>query len=171
MDVFPLVIFFAVAGALVLLAAHISRKRIVAMRPRGPQYVWIAVISRPLGGRGPIYTRQNAESTKGTHRAAYLLMRAGLRMRLVMARIHIEHGDPTGWASHRIAERASYSTEAFRPHKADIRSLEDFSRYAPYRADWLMHLSVHPEDVQEAVRLLQEAGLVVELPPGRHWWH
>lgn len=159
LDIIPLIVMFAVVAALVLLAARLGRKRIVESRPRGPQYVWVAVI-------GP----SNAESTEGTHRAAYLLLQAGLRMRLAMAKTHVERGLPT-WGAQSVDDRAIYSTEAFRPHKADIRTLEDFSRYAPFRPDRLMHLSVHPEDVSRAARLLRDAGLVIELPPGKHWWH
>ena len=159
MDIFLPAVMFAVIVALVLLAARLGRKRIDEARRGGPQYVWIAVI-------GP----SNAESTEGTDRAAYLLLQAGLRMRLAMAEIYVERG-LLSWGSQRVDERVVYSTEAFRPHKADIRTLEDFSRYAPFRADRLMHLSVHPEDAPRAVQLLQDAGLVVEQPPGRHWWH
>ena len=158
MDVSLQAVMFAVVAALVLLAAWLGRKRIAALRRGGPQYVWIAVI-------GP----SNAEPAVGTHRAAYLLLQAGLRMRLAMAKIHVEHGYGS-WGSH-SADRVVYSTEAFRPHKADIQTLEDFFRYAPFHADRLMHLSVHPEDASRAVQLLQDARLVVELPPGRCWWH
>lgn len=66
MDILLLAVMLAVVAALVLLAARLGRKRIAESRPRGPQYVWVAVI-------GP----SNAESTEGTHRAAYLLLQAG----------------------------------------------------------------------------------------------
>lgn len=34
-----------------------------------------------------------------------------------------------------------------------------------------MKLSVHPDDADEAVRVLADAGLTVERPPGKHFWH
>jgi hypothetical protein len=66
----------------------------------------------------------------------------------------------------------TYKTEAFLPHLREIRSLEDFQRYAPYRADYRMVLSVHPEDMQDAYGVLRE--LEVRLSalqhPDQHWW-
>lgn len=124
-----------------------------------PEYVWLAII-------GP----SNAESTEDTYRSAYLLLAAGLRMELMMAELFHERG-PYVVARPRVTERMTYSTEAFRPYAREIRSLEDFGRYAPYRNDRMMKLSVHPDDAVEAVRVLEDAGVTVERPQGQHWWH
>lgn len=159
MDVVLPIILLLIVGALVLMATRIRRKRLDEERRQGPQYVWVAVI-------GP----SNAESYEDTYKAAYLLLRADLRMKLAMTETYVEGGFISG-GTMRVVERVAYSTETFRPHRSAIRSMDDFARYAPYRADRLMHLSVHPEDADNAVRLLQDAGLAVELPPGKHWWH
>ena len=89
-------------------------------------------------------------------------------MELMMAELFHERGlAQRSW----VAERTTYSAEAFQPYVKQVRSLEDFAQYAPYRDDWMMKLSVHPEDVDEAARVLEDAGLAVERPQGRHWWH
>ena len=160
MDVVFPIILLLIVGALVLQAAYIRRKRLDEERRQGPQYVWVAVI-------GP----SNAESSEGAYKAAYLLLQADIRMRLAMTETYVERGFISGSGTMKVVERVAYSTETFRPHRSAIRSMDDFSRYAPYRADRLMHLSVHPEDADNAARLLREAGLTVELPPGKHWWH
>lgn len=159
MDVVFPIILLLIAGALALFAAYIRRKRLDEERRQGPQYVWVAVI-------GP----SNAEPYEDTYKAAYLLLQADFRMRLAMTETYVEGGYISG-GTIRVVERVAYSTETFRPHRSAIRSMDDFARYAPYRADWLMHLSVHPEDADNAARLLRDAGLTVELPPGKHWWH
>ena len=93
-------------------------------------------------------------------------------MELMMAELFHERGIGLEIVARpRVTERATYSTEAFQPYVRQTTSLEDFAQYAPYRDDRMMKLSVHPEDVDKAVRVLEDAGLTVERPPGKHWWH
>ncbi len=153
--------FLLAVIAAALLIMYVTRRGWLRHEPRRTEsgYTWLAII-------GP----SNAESTEDTYKGAYLLLAAGLRMELMMAELFHERG-PYVVARPRVTERTTYSTEVFRPYAREIRSLEDFGRYAPYRDDRMMKLSVHPEDADEAVRVLEDTGLTVERPPGKHWWH
>ena len=95
-------------------------------------------------------------------------------MELMMAEFFIESGALLPMPRARVVGRVTSSTEAFQPYRREIRSLEDFGRYAPYRGGSLrmMYLSVHPEDANEAVTVLERAGIAVEAAAGPHpWWH
>ena len=144
------VILLVIAGA--LFASYMKWGRHEPKERQGPQYVWLAIIGS-----------SNAESPEGAYRAAYLLLTAGLRMELEMIEVFIEKG--RGGGRPRVVDSLTYSTAAFGPHRNAIRSIQDFGRYAPYRDDRMMKLFVHPEDVDESVRLLQKAGLTVEVHP------
>ena len=161
-NLIPIVAFIGLLIAALLLSEYVRWRRRKHRPVRlEPEYVWLAVI-------GP----SNAESTEDTYRGAYLLLMAEIRMELMMAELFHERGLGLEIVARpRVVERTTYSTEAFRPYLKQIRSLEDFGRYAPYRADRMMKLSVHPDDTNEAVRVLVDAGLTVERPPGIHFWH
>ena len=140
-----------------------------------PEYVWLAFAERyasPLSL--PFLGAETIEATEDTYRGAYLLLLAGLRMELMMAEFFIESGALLSFARPRVVGRVTYNSEAFKPYLREIRSLEDFGRYAPYRGDslWMMQLSVHPEDVDRAVDSLGQAGITVETASGpQPWWH
>ena len=96
-----------------------------------------------------------------TYRAGFELIVRALAVQLEMQEIYQERGavgmggmDVSGRPV--VSSRMTYTTEAFLPHLREIRSLEDFQRYAPYRADYRMVLSVHPEDEQDAYGVLRE---------------
>ena len=149
---------FIAAALLVVYASR--RKRDTGS---GIQYAWLAVIGS-----------SNAESAEDTYRSAYILLTTGLRMELMMVRMEMaEFALTRGGGRPRIVERITYTTEEFRPYLNEIKSLEDFGLYAPYREGWMtmMKLSVHPDDLDEAVRALEKAGLTVQIPSGQHWWH
>ncbi|MCY4581212.1 MAG: hypothetical protein OXE50_00200 [Chloroflexi bacterium] len=141
----------------------------------GPDYVWLAFVERYASPFSlPFVGAENADTTEDTYRGAYLLLMARLRMKLMMAEFFIESGALLSFARPRVVNRVAYTTEAFQPHLREIRSLEDFGRYAPYRGGrlWMMKLSVHPEDVDEAVAVLERAGIAVEAAEGpQPWWH
>ena len=145
-----------------LFASYMKWGRYKRKESQGPQYVWLAIIGS-----------SNAESQEGAYRAAYLLLTGGLRMEMEMVQTHIETGG--GFfelgGRPRVVDRITYSTAAFRPYRNEIRSIEDFGRYAPYRDNRMVKLSVHPEDVDESVRLLQNAGLTVEVHESGYWWY
>lgn len=163
-----IVVLIAVIIAAGLLTLYVIRRGWLRheLQQTGPEYVWLAII-------GP----SNAESTEDTYQGAYVLLAAGLRMELMMAKRETPEVAGTYAldvvSRPRVTERVTYTTEGFRPYVDKIKSLKDFGRYAPYREGWLtmMSLSVHPEDVEEAVGVLEDAGLTVERPPGKHWWH
>ena len=177
LNVILIAILVAVCVAAVLLAASVRRTYFKrrASQPQGPEYVWLAFAERygspfDLAFAGA----ETPESTEGTYRGAYLLLMAGLRMELMMAEFFIESGALLPMPRARVVGRVTYSTEAFQPYRREIRSLEDFGRYAPYRGGSLrmMYLSVHPEDANEAVTVLERAGIAVEAAAGPHpWWH
>ena len=96
-----------------------------------------------------------------TYRAGFELIVRALAVQLEMQEIYQERGavgiggmDVSGRPV--MSSRMTYTNEAFLPHLREIRSLEDIQRYAPYRADYRMVLSVHPEDEQDAYGVLRE---------------
>ena len=141
----------------------------------GPQYIWLAFVERYTSPLSLAFAgAETAETTEETYRGAFLLLMAGLRMELMMAEFFIESGALLPMPRARVVNRVTYATEAFQPHLGEIKSLEDFGRYAPYRGGrlWMMKLSVHPDDADEAVVVLERAGISVEVAEGPHpWWH
>ncbi|MDE2836433.1 MAG: hypothetical protein OXL97_02840 [Chloroflexota bacterium] len=144
-------------------------------RQAGPEYVWLAFVERYTSPLSLAFAgAETAEATEDTYRGAYLLLMAGLRMELMMAEFFIESGALLPMPRARVVNRVTYATEAFRPHLGEIKSLEDFGQYAPYRGGrmWMMKLSVHPDDADEAVIVLERAGISVEMAEGpQPWWH
>jgi len=144
-------------------------------RQSGPNFVWLAFVERYASPLSLAFAgAETAETTEDTYRGAYLLLMEGLRMELMMAEFFIESRALLSFSQPRVVNRVTYATEAFRPHLREIRSLEDFGRYAPYRSGrlWMMKLSVHPEDADEAVAVLERAGIAVEPAEGpQPWWH
>ncbi len=65
----------------------------------------------------------------------------------------------------RVSARARYTTESLRPH--GIASFEEFERHTPHQEGWVVEnkLSVHPEDVDKAVHVLERAGIEVKRSP------
>ena len=141
----------------------------------GPEYVWLAFVERYASPLSLAFVgAETAKTTEDTYRSAYLLLMERLRMKLMMAEFFIESGALLSFPRPRVVNRVTYATEAFRPHVREIRSLEEFGRYAPYRGGrlWMMKLSVHPEDANEAVAVLERAGISVETAAGpQPWWH
>ena len=117
---------------------------------RESEYTWLTVV-------GP----SGQESMTGAHYAAFLLLRERIRMKLGTARL--DH--------HWAVDPVLHSTESLEEHRNAASSIEEFTRYVPWESDCVSKLSVHPEDVDKGVRVLEDAGLTVEQPPGRHWWH
>ena len=146
-----------------------------ASQSLSPAYVWLAFPERytsPLSLR--FAGAETDETTELTYRGAYLLLIAGVRLELMMAEFFIESGALLPFPRPRVVGRVTYTSEAFRPYMKEIRSLEDFGRYAPYRSGslWMMKLSVHPEDADQAVDTLEQAGITVETATGpQPWWH
>lgn len=182
---FEIAVLIAVFIVALLFTAQMKRRHRKVQQPRQqPEYVWLAITGKRKTSFGRVFAKEDessgppAESAEGTYEAAYLLLMAGLRMELTMAKREAP-GMGAGLyvmnivSRARVTERVTYTTEAFRPYMDKVKSLEDFGRYAPYQEGWLtmMSLFVHPEDVDKAVRVLEDAGLIVEQPPGRHWWH
>ena len=177
LNVILIAILVAVCVAAVLLAASVRRtyfKRRASL-PQGPEYVWLAFVERYASPLSLAFVgAETAETTEDTYRGAYLLLMERLRMELMMAEFFFESGALLSFPRPRVVNRVTYATEAFRPHLREIRSLEEFGRYAPYRGGWLwmMKLSVHPEDANEAVAVLERAGISVETAAGpQPWWH
>ena len=177
LNVILVALLVVVCIAAVLVTAYVRRgyfKRRASL-PQGPEYVWLAFVERyasPLSL--PFVGAETTEATEDTYRGAYLLLLAGLRMELMMAEFFIESGALLSFPRPRVVNRVTYATEAFRPHLKGIRSLEDFGKYAPYRGGrlWMMKLSVHPEDADEAVAVLKRANIAVETAAGpQPWWH
>ncbi len=162
--------------AAVILVAYVRHGHLTPRtKQTRPEYVWLAFAERyasPLSL--PFVGAETIEATEDTYRGAYLLLLAGLRMELMMAEFFIESGALFSFPRPRVVNRVTYATEAFRPHLKGIRSLEDFGKYAPYRGGrlWMMKLSVHPEDADEAVAVLKRANIAVETAAGpQPWWH
>lgn len=167
----PVFIFIitVIAGALVVIRVRRILQQAAANPRRG--YVWLRVIGTTLD-----------ESTQDTYRSAYLLLMENVRMELRIADWQAPiYYDSTAF-SHRSSDliprsrsrgRTLYTTESLEPHLPEIRSFEDFQRHATYAGAWLteMRLSVHPEDADKAVQVLEHAGLTVEKRTGTHFWH
>ena len=145
-----------------------------AGQPR-PEYVWLAFAERYASPFGLAFPgAETAETTERTYQGAYILLMARVRMELMMVEFFTEGGALLFTPQTRVVERVTYSTEAFQPYLGEIRSLEDFGRYAPYRSGSLkmMKLSVHPDDADEAVTVLERAGIAAETSKGpQPWWH
>jgi hypothetical protein len=112
-----------------------------------------------------------------TYWAAYEMIVRGLQVTLDMQEIHQEKGGfgaggfdlaprPT------VISRMTYTTEAFIPHLRAIDSFETFGRYAPFRADRTLKLTVHPDDLTDAYDLLRQLGIRLSVMhhPDQHWW-
>lgn len=141
----------------------------------GPEYVWLAFPERYGSPFSLAFAgAETDEATELTYRGAYLLLTADLRMELTMVEFFIESRGFLPMPRARVVKRLTYTTEVFQPYRREIRSLEDFGRYAPYRTDslWMMKLSVHPDDAAEAIRVLEHADIAVEMASGpQPWWH
>ena len=181
MSAFDIAILATGLIAIALLAGGVRRKRPRHDAKTGPEYVWLAIVGKREIGFDRVFAEEaeekndnapEAESTEGTYTGAYVLLKAGLRMELAMTKLDFTERRfyPSG---PRVEERITYSTEAFRQRRIKVGSLEEFGRYVPYRAGFLrtMRLSVHPDDEDKAVQVLEDAGLTVERPPGHPGWH
>ena len=149
-------------GGIALLPLYLKFAAPRASRSK-PGYVWLEII-------GPTPD----ESTAATYRSAYLVLMEGLRMELRIASANQpKRGSRGRYRAPRFSERITYTTESFQPYLDEIKSLEDFARYAAYKGGWatFMKLSVHSEDVDRAVRLLERAGLTVEKSTKPQPWH
>ena len=124
-------------------------------RRLGPRYVMLE-IAKPT----------EVERDEAEYRSAYLLLMENVRMQLM---IYTMGGMlEAGSRRPRISSRARYTTESLQPH--GIASFEDFERYTPHQAGWMVlaELSVHPEDVDRALLVLGEAGM--EVGRARRGW-
>ncbi len=166
---FFIFIITVIAGALLVIRV----RRILQQAATNPRrgYVWLEVIGTTKD-----------ESTQDTYRSAYLLLMENVRMELRIANWQAPIYHDNTVFSHRSWDmiprprrkgRTLYTTESLEPHMHEIRSFEDFQRHATYAGAWLteMRLSVHPEDADKGVRVLERAGLTVERRPGTHFWH
>lgn len=181
MSAFEIAVLITGGIAAALLVAYAKRlQKRNATAHQGPEYIWLAIVGKRSLGFDRVFAEEEkeddgapeAESIEGTYEGAYLLLMAGLRMELMVARRE-KPVEVTIVSRPRVEERVTYTTEAFRPYMDRIKTLDDFGLFAPYREGWstMMKLSVHPDDVDQAVRVLEGAGLTVERPPGKHWWH
>jgi hypothetical protein len=112
-----------------------------------------------------------------TYWAAYEMIVRGLQITLDMQEMHQERGgsgiggfDLISRPS--VVSRMTYTTEAFIPHLRDIDSFDTFGRYAPFRSDRTIKLSIHPDDLPDAYALLRELGIRLSVMhhPDQHWW-
>ena len=158
-----------IAGALVAIRVGRTLRRAAANPRRG--YVWLEVIGKTKD-----------ESTEDTYRSAYLLLMENVLMELRIANWQAPIYYDSTMFSHRSWDllprsrrkgRTVYTTESLKPHLHEIRSFEDFQRHATYPGAWMaeMRLSVHPQHVDKAVRVLEREGLSVERRTGTHFYH
>lgn len=171
-------IAIVVAGfiaAAVLVAYAKRRQQRNAPAQQGPEYIWLASPERSASPLSlPFAGAETDEATELTYQGAYLLLIEGLRIELMMVEFFIESGALLAFPRPRVVGRVTYTSEAFKPYLREIKSLEDFGRYAPYRSDslWMMKLTVHPKDADVAVDTLGRAGITVEATGGpQPWWH
>lgn len=115
-------------------------------RQSGPTYVTLEM-DKPTEDE-----RDTAE-----YHGAYLLLMENVRMRLTISTLDAR----SHWYTHRIKARVRYTTESLQPHR--IASFEEFERHTPYQKGWVVvnRLSVHPEDVDKAIHVLEQAGIGV----------
>lgn len=139
-------------------------------------------MASPLGRAESTYVPfviidEPGEGTLTTYRAGYELITRRLRVMLEMFELYHERGSvafgggdfaprPT------VSDRVTYMTEAFASLLKSIRSIEDFGRYAPYRPDHQLALTVHPDDVGDAYLVLRELNIRLSAShhPDQHWW-
>ncbi len=130
-------------------------------RPSGRKYV-VLEIAKPTA----------VERDEAVYRSAYLLLMENVRMELMIATLRprgfFEGG---GVQPSRVSARALYTTESLRQH--GVASFAEFKRHTPYQEGWLVlsKLSVHSDDADKAVRMLERAGMDVKRPPTRRSWH
>lgn len=152
----------AIVGVLILVRARRWYRQALERSRR--RYVWLEVTSA---------TR--TEATEDIYRGAYHLLVENVRMELRIADLQVPSYKDTMPLNRqpRIKGRVVYTTESLEPYLHEIRSFEDFQRHTPYTEAWVtaMKLSVHPEDVDKAVRVLERGGMTVERPTGRHFWY
>ena len=119
-------------------------------RPSGPKYV-VLEIAKPT----------DVERQEAAYRSAYLLLIEDVRMQLTASTLQPRGIFDVSIAPPRVSARARYTTESLHPH--GIASFADFERHTPYQEDWqvLHRLSVHPDDVDKAVHVLEKADMEV----------
>jgi hypothetical protein len=110
-----------------------------------------------------------------TYWAAYEMIVRGFQVTLDMQEISQPSGGGGTYAIPSlptVVSRMTYTTEAFIPHLRAIDSLETFGRYAPYRSDRTLKVSVHPDDLTDAYALLRDLGIRLSVMhhPDQHWW-
>ena len=116
-------------------------------RQSGPRYVALEM-DKPT----------EDERDAAEYRGAYVLLTENVRMQLSISTLDsLSHR-----YTHRVKARVRYTTESLQPHR--IASFEEFERHTPYRKGWVVvnRLSVHPEDVDKAVHVLERAGVGVK---------
>ena len=120
-------------------------------RRSGPRYVVLEMV-KP----------NEVERDEAEYRGAYLLLMENVRILLTISTLR------PGGSGHlypRVTARARYTTESLRPH--GIASFEEFERHTPHQEGWVVEnkLSVHPEDVDKAVHVLERADIEVKRLP------
>ena len=112
-----------------------------------------------------------------TYWAAYEMIVRGLQVTLEMREVRQEKVGIFmgifGLLAHpTVISRMTYTTETFIPHLGAIDSFEAFGRYAPFRSDRTMKLSVHPDDLTDAYALLRDLGIRLSVLHhlDQHWW-
>ncbi len=126
-------------------------------RPKGPVYVVLDIIKSSA-----------VESTAAAYESSYLLLTENVRMRLQMRTLDPRRIERyTGPAARR---RAEYTTESLQPLRVD--SFEEFERVTAHAPGsmTLMKLSVHPEDVDKAIHVLEKAGMRAERSANPRAW-
>ena len=116
-------------------------------RQSGPRYVTLEM-DKPT----------EDERDAAEYRGAYVLLTENVRMQLSISTLDsLSH-----WYTHRVKARVRYTTESLQPYR--IASFEEFEQHTPYRKGWVVvnRLSVHPDDVDKAVRVLERAGIEVK---------
>ena len=106
------------------------------------------------------------EQDEAAYYAAYLLFRAGIRMRLTIRTLQPRTLSTDQGLSAPVApiigQRSRYTTEALQAYP--MASFDDFKRHTPFRQGWQVTkaLWVHPEDHEAAVLLLQQEGMTIK---------
>ena len=105
------------------------------------------------------------ERDEAEYRGAYLLLHGECPHAADDGHPGDERHAPKGDLRPRVTARARYTTESLRPH--GIASFEEFERHTPHQEGWVVEnkLSVHPEDVDKAVHVLERAGIEVKRSP------
>lgn len=124
-------------------------------RLSGPRYVTLEMAAPT-----------EVERDEAANRGAYLLLMEDIRMQLTTTTLR-----PRGMLDKglhpRVTARVRYTTESL--PRGRIASFADFEQHTPHQKGWMVlhKLSVHADDVDKAVHVLEKAGMDVKTPSTR----